>query len=91
MTWDPKEKAHKAYLFADSFPTALVETGNWKDHVVVYGSERSVGAREIGLRSSTELLDGGRLASEAFSSATGSPEALVVSRRSREKVIGRCR
>src|SRR6185437_11262462 len=27
MTWDPKEKAYKAYVFGDSFPAAVVQTG----------------------------------------------------------------
>jgi hypothetical protein len=78
MTWDPKEKAYKAYLFADSLPGTIVETGQWEDDALVYRLEFSAGGRKIALRNSTKFLDGGRLTSDEFSSANGSPENLIV-------------
>ena len=78
MTWDPKEKAYKAYVFGDSFPTALVETGQWENDVLVYRTEFAAGGMKVALRSATKFLEGGKLTSDAFSSANGSPEALVV-------------
>ena len=30
MTWDPKEKAYKAYAFGNDFPGVLVETGQFE-------------------------------------------------------------
>ena len=78
MAWDPKEKAYKAYVFGDSFPAAVVETGQWESDVLVYRAEFSVGGTTLALRNATKILDGGRLASDEFSSANGSPETLVV-------------
>jgi len=78
MTWDPKEKMYKAYVFGDSFPAALVETGQWENDVLVYRTEFSAGGMKIALRSMTRFLEGGKLTSDAFSSVNGSPEALVV-------------
>ena len=78
MTWDPKEKVYKAYLFGDSFPAALVETGQWESDALVYRTEFSAGGMKLALRNETKFLDGGRLASDQFSSANGSPEALFV-------------
>lgn len=30
MTWDPKEKAYKAYTFGNGFPGAIIETGQFE-------------------------------------------------------------
>jgi len=78
MTWDPKEKAYKAYVFGDSFPAALVETGQWENNFLVYRAELSVGSMKLALRTATKFLDGGKLTSDAFSSTNGSPETLLV-------------
>lgn len=78
MTWDPKENAYKAYVFGDSFPAALVETGQWEGDSLVYRSEFSAGAIKFALRNVTKFLEGGKLTSEEFSSANGAPEALLV-------------
>jgi len=78
MTWDPKEKAYKAYFFSDSSPTALVETGQWESDALVYRAELSVGSKKIALRTVTKFLDGGKLTSDAYFSANGSPETLAV-------------
>jgi hypothetical protein len=78
MVWDPKEKAYKAYVFGDSFPAALVETGQWESDVLVYRTEFSADGMKLALRNATKFLDGGRLTSDEFSSANGSPDTLLV-------------
>lgn len=78
MTWDPKENAYKAYLFADALPGAIVETGQWENDTLVYRFEFSAGGTKVALRNSTKFLEGGRLTSDEFSSTSGSPEALLV-------------
>ncbi|HXY00617.1 MAG TPA: hypothetical protein VEI54_06825 [Candidatus Limnocylindrales bacterium] len=78
MTWDPREKAYKAYVLADSFPGAVVETGQWENDALVYRTELSIGVMKLALRNTTKFLDGGKIESEQFSSANGAPETLVV-------------
>jgi hypothetical protein len=62
----------------NSFPAALVETGQWDNDVLVFRAEFSMGATKLALRNATKFLDGGRLTSDEFSSANGSPETLFV-------------
>jgi len=78
MTWDPKEKSYKAYVFGDSFPSAVVEAGQWEGDVLVYRFEFSAGPTKFALRNATKFLEGGKLTSDEFSSANGAPEALLV-------------
>jgi len=78
MTWDPKEKIYKAYVFGDSFPSAVVETGQWENDALVYRFELAMGPTKIALRNVTKFLPDGKLASEEFSSVNGAPETLIV-------------
>src|SRR5262249_17440341 len=78
MTWDPKERAYKAFALGDSFPGALVEIGQWEGDAVVYRSEFSVGSTKLALRNSTKFPPDGKLISEQFTSANGAPEILLV-------------
>jgi hypothetical protein len=78
MTWDPKEKAYKAYVFGDSFPAAVVQTGQWEGDNLVYRYEFSAGATKFMLRNSTTFVSGTKLASDEFSSMNGAPETLFV-------------
>jgi hypothetical protein len=78
MTWDPKEKAYKAYVFGDSFPAAVVQTGQWEGDNLVYRSELSAGGMKFALRNSTKFLSDKKLTSDEYSSANGAPEALLV-------------
>ena len=78
MAWDPKENAYKAYVFGDSFPGAVVETGQWEGDTLVFRAEFSVGETKFVLRNATKFLEGGRLVSDEFSSANGKPETLLV-------------
>lgn len=78
MTWDAKEKAYKAYVFGDSFPGTVVETGQWEGDTLVYRSEFSVGERKFVLRNATKFLSDNKLTSDEYSSANGAPEKLLV-------------
>ena len=79
MTFDPKEKAYKAYVFGDSFPTAVVETGQWENDALVYRFELAMGpTTKIALRNVTKFLPDGKISSDEFTSVNGSPESLLV-------------
>jgi hypothetical protein len=78
MTWEPKEKCFKAYVFGDSFPSAVVETGQWENDALVYRFELSMGPTKIALRNVTKFLPDGKLTSEEFTSVNGAPETLFV-------------
>ena len=78
ITFDPKEKAYKAYVFGDSFPTAVAETGQWEDDVLVFRFELSMGGTKIALRNATKWLPDGKISSDEFSSVNGAPESLLV-------------
>jgi len=78
MTWDPKEKAYKAYVFGNEFPGAIVENGAWEGGTLVYSTEFSMGQKKFKLRNTTRVIEPGKLVSEEFSSADGGPEALLV-------------
>ena len=78
MTWEPKEKIYKAYVFGDSFPSAVVETGQWEDDALVYRFELHMGPAKIALRNVTKFLPDGKLTSEEFSSVNDAPEKLIV-------------
>jgi hypothetical protein len=78
MTWDPKEKVYKAYVFGSDFPGAIVETGQWEGDMLVYRGEFAAGAMKMALRNATRLTAPGKIVSEEFSSANGAAEALMV-------------
>jgi hypothetical protein len=78
MTWDPKEKAYKAFVLGDSFPGAITETGQFEGEALVYRGEFSMGAVKLALRNSTTLTSDGKIISEEFAGANGAPESLVV-------------
>lgn len=78
MTWDPNEKAYKAFVLGDSFPSAVMQRGHWENGALVYRYEFDAGGTKYALRNTTKFLGGGKLVSEEFSSTNGGPEALLV-------------
>lgn len=78
ITWDPKDKVYKAYIFGDSFPGTFAETGQWEGDAIVFRFEMSMGPTKIALRNSTKFLPDGKLTSDEFSSVNGAPETLLV-------------
>lgn len=78
MTWDPNEKAYKEYVFGNEFTGAIIETGQWEGDMLVYRGELSARRMKLALRNATKLTAPGKIVSEQFSGANGSPEALLV-------------
>ena len=77
MTWDPMEKAYKAFAFGDNFPGVIVETGQFEGDALVYRGELAMGATKVGLRNVTRFA-GDKITSEEYSSTNGGPEKLIV-------------
>jgi hypothetical protein len=78
MTWDPKEKAYKAYVFGDAFPGAIVETGQFEGDALVFRSEFTAGGVALKLRNVTRVIAPGKLVSEEYFTAKDGTEALFV-------------
>jgi len=78
MTWDAREKAYKACAFANDFPGALVETGQFEGDVLVYRSEFPVEGATLKLRNVTRLTAPGKIESEEYMAMKDAPESLLV-------------
>jgi hypothetical protein len=78
MTWDPKEKSYKSYVFGNNFPGAVVETGQFEGDALVFRTEFSVGGATLKLRNVTHLVSPGKLVSEEYFASKDAPEALFV-------------
>jgi hypothetical protein len=78
MTWDPKEKSYKSYVFGNNFPGAIVETGQFEGDALVFLTEFSVGGATLKLRNVTHLVSPGKLVSEEYFASKDAPEALFV-------------
>jgi hypothetical protein len=78
MTWDAKEKAYKSYIFGNSFPGAVIETGQWEEDAVVFRGEFQAGPMKMTLRNAAKLAAPGKLVTDEYSSANGAQEKLLV-------------
>jgi len=78
MTWDPKEKAYKAYVFGNDFPGAVLETGQFEGDALAFSSEFSTGGATVKLRNVTRVTGPGTLVSEEFMAMKDAPEKLLV-------------
>ena len=78
MTWDPKEKAYKAYVFGNDFPGAIVETGQFEGDALVFRLEFSTGGAATKLRNVTRVTGPGTLVSEEYMAMKDAPETLLV-------------
>lgn len=78
MTWDPKEKAYKAYTFGNGFPGAIIETGQFERDALVFRTEFSMGGATVKLRNVTHFLDSGKFAAEEYATKPGGPETLAL-------------
>src|SRR6266478_4348843 len=78
MTWDPKEKAYKAYVFGNDFPGAVVETGQFEGDALVFQTDFSAGGATMKLRNVTRITGPGTLVSEGFMAMKDAPEKLLV-------------
>jgi hypothetical protein len=78
ITWDPKENLYKSYAFGNSFPGALVETGQFEGDALVFRTEFSAGGTTLKLRNITRLVSPGNLVSEEYLATKDAPESLLV-------------
>ena len=78
MTWDAKDKAYMQYGFANDFPGAIIETGQFEGDVLVFRGEFPMGPTYVALRNVTRLVAPGKLVVEEFTSANGKPEKLFL-------------
>jgi hypothetical protein len=78
LTWDPRDKTYKEYVFTADFPGALVETGAFEGDALVFRVEIPMGGATMKLRNVTRVTGPGTLVSEQFSSMNGAPEKLFV-------------
>jgi hypothetical protein len=78
ITWDPKEKAYKSYVFGNDFPGCIVETGRFEGDELVFRGEMTMGGKHLAMRNSTRLPSPGRIVSEEFLSVDGGAEKLLV-------------
>jgi hypothetical protein len=78
MTWEPKEKAYKAYIFGNDFPGAIIETGNFEGDTLVFRGEMAMGQTKIALRNSAQLDEKGKMTIDEFMVAGSAPESMVV-------------
>ena len=78
MTWDPKEKAYKAYVFGNEFPGAIVETGKFAGDALVFQTDFSTGGVTMKLRNVTSVVEPGKIVSGEFMAMKDAPETLLV-------------
>jgi hypothetical protein len=78
ITWDPKENAYKSYVFGNSFPGAVVQTGQFEGDALVFRSEFSAGGSTVKLRNVTRVVSSGKLVSEEYFTSKDGPEVLFV-------------
>lgn len=85
MTWDAQEKSYKEYVFGETFPGAIVETGRWEGDSLTFRANLTFGGGKVALRNTTRFPSDSTITSEQFSSAAGGPEALIVHVEARRK------
>ena len=78
MTWDAKENAYKSYVFGNEFRGCIVQTGQFEGDVLRFSSEFSAEGMKLKLRNVTRVSGPGKIASEEYITAEGSPETLLV-------------
>lgn len=78
ITWDPKEKAYKSYVFGNGFPGCVVQTGRFEGDALVFRAEVETEAL-VKLRSVTHFGGGGKITSEEYIGMEGQPETLMMS------------
>jgi hypothetical protein len=78
ITWDAKENAYKSYVFGNEFPGCIVQTGTFEGDALVFRSEFAAEGMKLKLRNVTHPVSAGKIISEEYLTAEGSPEALMV-------------
>ncbi len=78
MTWDPKEKAYKSYVFGNGFPGCVVQTGQFEGDALVFRSDFAAEGVKVQLRNVTRVSAVGKIVSEEYIATEGSPEVLMI-------------
>ena len=78
MTWNPRERKYKSYIFGNSFPGAVIETGAFEGQKLVFRGEFPTNGVVLKLHNATWLGPSGKLISEEYISSNGAPETLLV-------------
>ena len=78
MTWDPKEKAYKSYVFGNGFPGCVVQTGQFEGDALIFRSEFAAGGVKVKLRNVTSVSAVRKIVSEEYIASEGSPEVLMM-------------
>ena len=72
------KKIGVVYGMENTFPGALVETGQFEGDALVFRSEFSAGGTTLKLRNVTRVVSPGKLVSEQYFTANDGTEALFV-------------
>ena len=78
ITWDPKEKAYKSYVFGNEFPGCIVQTGQFEGDALVFRSDFAAEGVKMKLRNVTRVSAVGKIVSEEYIATEGSTEVLMV-------------
>jgi hypothetical protein len=85
ITWDPKEKAYKNYVFGSDFPGALITTGNFEGNALVFRGIVETPNMKMEIRNSASLDETGIMTVQEFVTKPGKPEALLVTVEAKKK------
>jgi hypothetical protein len=78
ITWDPKDKAYKSYVFGNDFSGCIVEIGQFEGDTLVFRGEFAMGEAKIAVCNTTRLVAPGKIISEEYMARNGAPEKLFV-------------
>lgn len=78
MTWDPREKAYKSYVFGNGFPGCVVQTGQFESDALVFRSDFATEGVKVKLRNVTRVSAVGKIVSEQYIATEGSPEVMMM-------------
>ena len=78
MTWDPKDKAYKSYVFGNASPGCVTQTGQFEGEDLVFRSEFATEGMKLKMRNVTRLAEAGKIVSEQFIGTEGAAEKLLV-------------
>lgn len=85
ITWDPKEKAYKSYVFGSDFPGALITTGNFEGEALVFRGIVETPNAKMEIRNSASVDQKGTMKVQEFVTRPGKPEALLVTVEAKKK------
>ena len=78
MTWDPREKAYKSYVFGNGFPGCVMQTGQFEGDALVFRSDFAAEGVKVKLRNVTRVSAVGKIVSEEYIATEGSPEVMMM-------------